>query len=151
MPSQKLIEYLDREGVKYSVVHHSRAITASEIAQATHISGRNLAKTVVVDIDGRLAMAVLPATEQVHPDDLARQVGAKSVRLAKEYEFESRFPDCEIGAMPPLGNLYGLEVFVSSRLTADELIAFNAGTHEEVVQMPYSTFERLVNPVVLKF
>lgn len=151
MPSQKLIDYLNHEGVKYSLVHHSHAVTASEIAQATHISGRNLAKTVVVDIDGRLALAVLPATKQVHPDELAKDVGAKQVRLAKEYEFEDRFPDCEVGAMPPMGNLYGLEVFVSPELTADEMIAFNAGTHEEVVQMPYAVFERLVNPILLKF
>lgn len=151
MPSRKLIDYLDERHVKYSVVRHSRTVTASEIAQATHISGRNLAKTVIVKVDGRLAMAVVPATDQVHTVALAGDLGAREVVLASEDEFKDRFPDCEVGAMPPFGNLYGMDVFVSPHLTQDELIAFNAGTHEEVVQMPYTTFERLVNPIVLPF
>lgn len=151
MPSQKLIDYLDREGVKYSVVQHSRAITAAEIAQATHISGRNLAKTVMVKVNGDLAMAVLPATDQVHTAQLAKDLGTDQVELAEESEFEDRFPDCELGAMPPFGNLYDMQVFVSPHLTEDEMIAFNAGTHDEVVQMSYTVFERLVNPVVLPF
>lgn len=151
MPSRKLIDYLDEQNVKYSVVHHSRAITASEIAQATHISGRNLAKTVIVKVDGRLAMAVVPATDQVHTRELAEDLGTDEVVLAEEDEFKDRFPDCEVGAMPPFGNLYDMDVFVSPHLTQDELIAFNAGTHEEVVQLPYTVFERLVKPIVLKF
>lgn len=151
MASQKLIGYLDEQGVKYSVVSHSRAITASEIAQAAHISGRNLAKTVIVKADGKLAMAVLPATDQVHTGQLAKDLGTGEVTLAGEDEFKDRFPDCEVGAMPPLGNLYDMDVFVSPHLTEDELIAFNAGTHDEVVQMSYTVFERLVNPVVLSF
>lgn len=151
MASQKLIDYLDEQGVKYSVVSHSRAITASEIAQAIHISGHNLAKTVIVKADGKLAMAVLPATDQVHTGQLAKDLGTREVALAGEDEFKDRFPDCEVGAMPPFGNLYDMDVFVSPHLTEDELIAFNAGTHDEVVQMSYTVFERLVNPVVLPF
>lgn len=151
MPSRKLIEYLDEQGVKYSVVRHSPAITASEIAQAAHISGRNLAKTVIVKADGRLAMAVLPSTDQINIEQLAKDLGAAEVRLAEEDEFKDRFPDCEVGAMPPFGNLYHMDVFVSPHLTQDELIAFNAGTHDEIAQMSYTVFERLVNPVVLSF
>lgn len=151
MASRKLIDYLDDQQVKYSVVQHSRAITASEIAQATHISGRNLAKTVIVKVDGRLAMAVLPATDQVHTEQLAKDLGASEVVIAQEPEFKERFPDCELGAMPPFGNLYEMDVFVSPHLTQDELIAFNAGTHDEVIQMPYTVFDRLVRPVVLPF
>ncbi len=146
MPVQKLKDYLDDNGVKYTLVSHSPAFTAQEIAQTAHIPGKWLAKTVMVKIDGKMAMAVLPATCRVDLDLLKEAAGAKTVQLAAEDEFKYRFPGCAVGAMPPFGNLFGMEVFVADILREDEEIAFNAGTHSELIRLPYRDFERLVKP-----
>lgn len=151
MPIQKLVEYLDQQDVKYVVITHSRAFTMQEIAAATHIPGKELAKTVVVDIDGRLALAVLPASQKADLELLREQVRAKEVTLAKEREFQDRFPDCEPGAMPPFGKLYDMDVYVADTLAEDEEIAFNAGSHTELVRMAYRDFERLAQPQVIHF
>jgi Ala-tRNA(Pro) deacylase len=150
MAVQKLREFLDSQKVKYIVVSHSPAYTAQEIAALTHISGKDLAKTVIVKVDGVLAMAVLPASHQVNLDRLKEAANARTVALATEAEFKDRFPDCEIGAMPPFGNLYGMAVFVSDSLTEDEAIAFNAGSHSELIKLPYKEFEKLAGPTVVK-
>lgn len=149
MASRRLIEFLDRENAKYSIVRHSPAVTASEIAEAAHLSGRLLAKTVIVNVNGRLAMAVVPASDRLHPERLAEDLGSNDVKIAPESAFRDRFPDCEPGAMPPFGNLYDMTVFLSPLLAREEMIAFNAGTHHELVQMRYDDFERLVQPVLL--
>jgi Ala-tRNA(Pro) deacylase len=117
-----------------------------EIAESAHVSGQEMAKTVIVDLDGKLAMAVLPATKHVSLERLGRSVGVHQVGIAKEGEFRYGFPDCEVGAMPPFGNLFDMEVFVDPRLAEDEEIAFNAGNHAEVVRMAYKDFERIVHP-----
>lgn len=132
-------------------ISHSVAFTAKEIAALTHLSNKELAKTVIVRIDGTMAMAVLPASYDVDLVALRAAIGAKSVTLAKESEFKDRFPECDIGAMPPFGNLYGMAVYVDESLTKDKDIAFNAGTHEELLQVSYADFARLVNPTVLRF
>ena len=150
MPAKKLKEFLDSEKVKYVTIGHSVAYTAQEIAASAHIPGQELAKTVVVKLDGEMVLAVLPATARVDLELLRKASGAKSAELARENEFAGIFPGCELGAMPPFGNLYGLEVFVAQRLTEDEQIAFNAGTHIELIQLSYADFERLVRPRVLK-
>lgn len=149
MPVQRIKDYLDEQGVRYTLVEHSPAYTSQEVAAEAHVPGRHFAKTVTVNIDGRLAMAVLPATDQVDLERLARSVGAKQVELAGEAEFADRFPDCELGAMPPFGNLFDLEVFVSPHLAEADEIAFNAGTHTEVMRLAYRDFARLVNPAVV--
>lgn len=151
MAVEKLIEYLDRNRVKYSVIKHSRAFTAQEVASSAHIKGKELAKTVIVKVDGRLSMAVLPASYDVDLKSLKKVTGAKTIEIAGEGEFKDMFPGCEVGAMPPFGNLYGLDVYVAPSLTEDEHIAFNAGTHTELIQVSYSDFERLVKPIVLAF
>jgi Ala-tRNA(Pro) deacylase len=151
MPVQMLKEYLDYHLVKYVVITHSPAFTMQEIASATHIPGKELAKTVIVEIDGRMAMAVLPASQKVDLESLRDALGASEVRLAKEREFRDRFPDCEPGAMPPFGNLYDMDVYVADSLTEDEEIAFNAGSHTQLVRMAYRDFERLVQPKVMHF
>ena len=151
MPVKKLKEMLDREGVKYVVISHSPAYTAQEVAASAHIAGKELAKTVMVKIDGKLAMAVLPASYQVDFDRLRQAAGLSKVRLASEQEFKDTFPDCEVGAMPPFGNLYNMEVFVAQKLTENDQIAFNAGTHTELVKMNYADYARLVKPKILKF
>jgi len=151
MPVQKLKQFLDDERVKYACISHSPAYTASEIAQSTHIPGRELAKVVVVTLDGRMAMAVLPANRKVDLNLLREAAGADEARLATEEEFRLRFPDCDTGAMPPFGNLYGMDVFVSEQLADDDHIAFNAGSHTEVMRLAYADFARLVKPKVAKF
>lgn len=151
MPTQKLKTFLDSHRVPYLTIHHSMAFTAQQIAASAHISGKEIAKTVMIKVDGKMAMAVLPASFQVDFDLLKRTTGASKVELADEREFKDRFPECEIGAMPPFGNLYDMDVFVAESLTKQEEIAFNAGSHTELIQMGYKDYERLVKPNILKF
>lgn len=151
MPSKKLKEFLDSQSVKYITITHSTGYTAQEIAQSAHIPGKELAKTVIVIIDGKTAMAVLPANYAIDFDYFQKETGAKKVELASENQFKNMFPDCEIGFMPPFGNLYGMEVYVDKHLAEDKEIAFNAGVHWELFRMSYQDFERLVKPKVLRF
>ena len=151
MPVKKLKEFLNSNQIKYVLISHSPAYTAQEIAASAHIPGKELAKTVVVKIDGKLAMAVLPASCQVDFDLLKGAAGARQVELATEQEFRNKFPGCELGAMPPFGNLYDMEVFAAESLSVDEEIAFNAGSHTELLRLAYHDFQRLVVPRVLKF
>ena len=147
MLAARLKEFLDEKHVKYVTIDHSPAFTAQEVAHSAHIPGKELAKTVIVRIDGEMAMVVTPASEVVHLGELRTALGAEEIVIAKEDEFKDAFPDCETGAMPPFGNLYGMKVFVSPKLREDEQIAFNAGTHKELVRLGYADFERLVHPV----
>jgi len=147
----ELKKYLDNQRVKYVTIRHSPAYTAPEVAASAHVPGQQLAKTVIVKIDGKLAMAVLPASERVVFDLLRHATDARQVELANELEFVEMFPGCERGAMPPLGNLYGMDVFVDQSLVEDEEIAFNACSFTELIKLAYKDFERLVKPKVLKF
>lgn len=151
MPKKKLIEYLDENKIKYVVISHSPAFTAQEIAASAHIRGKELAKTVVIKIDGKMAIAVLPASYNIQFESLKAMLGAETVRLAYEQEFIDKFPDCEIGAMPPFGNLYNMDVFVAESLADTKEIAFNACSHDQLIKMDYSDFEKLVKPARLKF
>jgi Ala-tRNA(Pro) deacylase len=150
MPARQLSEFLDRNDVKYVTIRHSPAYTAHEVAASAHIPGKEMAKTVIVDVDGKMAMAVLPASSRLDLDHLRDAAGARQVAISDERKFQGLFPDCEVGAMPPFGNLYGLDVFVADSLAEDEEIAFNAGSHTEVVRLAYQDFERLVHPKVAK-
>ena len=151
MPAKKLREFLDSRGVKYVSIRHSPAYSAPEVAQSVHVSGRDFAKTVVVCTETGMALVVLPATRRLVLTDLREMLQMPHVRLASEAEFRDLFPDCELGAMPPFGNLYGLPVYVAESLALEEEIAFNAGTHTEVIKMRYEDFEALVKPEVLDF
>jgi Ala-tRNA(Pro) deacylase len=151
MIARKLKEYLDQNQVKYVTITHSPAYTAQEVAASAHVPGRDMAKTVIIHVGDRFAMAVLPANRKVVLHDLIELTGNEDVRFATEAEFASRFPDCEVGAMPPFGNLYGMDVYVAPALAAAERIAFNAGSHTEVIQMAYEDFARLVRPRVVSF
>jgi Ala-tRNA(Pro) deacylase len=146
-----LKEFLDANKIKYISISHSPAFTAQGIAALTHTPGKELAKTVIVNIDDELAMAVLPASHQVNLSLLRQRARAGTIRLATEREFKDKFPDCETGAMPPFGNLFGMKVFVDEILSKDREIAFNAGSHRELIRLAYEDFERLVNPQVLGF
>ena len=151
MPIKKLKECLDMHGIKYELITHPRAYAAQKIAAASHISGKELAKTVMIKVDGKMSMAVLPASYQINFDELKACIGAEKVVLANELEFKDIFPQCEVGAMPPFGNLYGMDVFVAESLAEDEVIAFNAGNHIELIRLSYQDFAELVKPTVLKF
>jgi Ala-tRNA(Pro) deacylase len=151
MPLKKLKQFLDDNNVKYVIISHSRAVTATEIAASAHIPGKDLAKTVMVKIDGKMTMVVLPSSYKIDFDQLKRVTNAVTVELASEEEFQDMFPECEVGAMPPFGNLYNMDVLVSKSLTEDEDIVFNAGSHKELIKLPYNDFAELVKPRILKF
>ncbi len=148
MPSTELKKYLDKQNVKYKTVNHSPAYTAQEVAASAHVAGRDFAKTVIVKIDGNLAMVVQPAQEKVNFDAVKKASSSKEVELATESEFKDRFPGCEIGAMPPFGPLYKMDVYITDAMTKEKEIAFNAGSHSELFRMSYADFKRLVNPKV---
>ena len=149
MSLSKLRAFLDRNRIQYMVISHSVAYTAQGIAARTHTPGKELAKTVIVEIDERLAMAVVPASFRVDLHRLKTALGARSVEVASETQFRDRFPDCETGAMPPFGNLYGMDVFADESLAEDKEIVFNAGSHREIVRMTFSDFRELVKPTMM--
>lgn len=142
--------FLDSFNIRYVTVSHSPAWTAVETAQSAHITAQELAKVVMVKLDDRMAMVVLPASRMLDLQKLEELTGAMDVRLANEREFNDLFPECEHGAMPPFGNLWTIPVYVDETLREDEHIAFNAGSHSELVQMSYADFECLVRPKVMK-
>jgi Ala-tRNA(Pro) deacylase len=151
MPVSKLTKFLDDNGVKYVITRHSIAYTAQQIAESAHISGNEIAKTVIVKLDNTLAMAVLRGTDKVDVDLLRSAAGASKAELALESQFQGVFPGVDVGAMPPFGNLYDMAVYVDEGLTRDRRIAFNAGTHSELIQLDYADFERLVQPTIANF
>lgn len=142
-------DFLTRNQVKFEIVKHSPAFTAQQVAASAHIPGKNLAKTVIIKIDGKLAMVVEPAHMKVNLDALKRQLNAQRVDVATEAEFRSKFPECEVGAMPPFGKLYNMDVFVSDNLSHTDEISFNAGTHAELIKMSYQDFFKLVKPKIV--
>jgi Ala-tRNA(Pro) deacylase len=148
MPINRLKEFLNSQHIKYVVINHSPAYTAQEIAALAHVRGKEMAKTVMVKLDTEMAMAVLPASMKVNIERLQEASGAYQANIAGEKEFKDMFPDCEIGAMPPFGNLYEMEVYASNKLAEDTEIAFNAGSHTELIRMAYKDFERLVKPKI---
>ena len=150
MPSKSLIEYLDGHTVPYVVISHSPAYTAQDIAALAHIPGQELAKTVIVKLDGKLAMAVLPANFQVDLMSLRREAKTRTAGVASEDDFKDRFPECETGAMPPFGNLFGLAVFADKNLEKDTEIVFNAGNHRELIRMAWMDFKRLAEPTMIR-
>jgi Ala-tRNA(Pro) deacylase len=148
MQTKALKDLLDSHKIKYNCITHAPSYTAQEIAAAARISGKQMAKTVIVKIGKSLAMVVLPANEHVNFSVLRKMTGEKDIDLARESDFKTQFPECEVGAMPPFGNLYGMPVYVSSHLGHDKIV-FNSGTHSELLQMTYQDFERLVKPLVI--
>jgi Ala-tRNA(Pro) deacylase len=149
--SKRLKDYLEKNRVPYELGYHTMVYTAQEIAAAQHVPGKEMAKVVMVKADGKMVMLVLPASYQVDIKKLKAVLQCKKVGMAKEKDFEELFPDCEIGAMPPFGNLYNLEVWVDKVLTEDPSIVFQAGSHVETLKIKYSDYARLVNPKVGDF
>lgn len=151
MISNTLKRFLDSRAIKYLCIQHSPAFTAQEIASSAHVSGKDFAKTVIVKIENELAMVVLPADRKIVLSDLRMLLDCPHLNLTTEAEFRDRFPDCEPGAMPPFGNLYGMRTFVSLDLAVEPEIAFNAGSHTEVIKLAYFDYAELVQPEVLDF
>jgi Ala-tRNA(Pro) deacylase len=150
MPSSRVKEFLDGNAIKYVCIAHSPAYTARDIATSAHVSVRELAKTVIVFLDDKLAMAVVPASARVNLARLKEIAGATAINVATEREFRQIFPDCETGAMPPFGNLYSIPVYLDESLYRDEL-TFNAGSHRELIQMKFDDFVRLAQPIPGRF
>jgi Ala-tRNA(Pro) deacylase len=151
MKGEKLKEYLDRNHVDYQVIHHPLAYTSTKTAYAAHVPGFEMAKPVIVKIDGKLVMVVMNANQRVNLALLKALYLTDDVELASESEFVRKFADCEMGAMPPFGNLYGMDEIISEDLTEDNEIVFNAGTHTDLIKMKYRDFENLVHPRVVNF
>lgn len=149
MAVKKLRDYLDQNHIKYMILLHSPAFTAQEIAASAHVSGRKLAKTVIVKLKKGLAMIVLPAKDHVNFAELRSITGDETVDLAVESEFKDRFPGCEVGAMPPFGSLYGMPVFITGNLASERILIFNAGSHSELMQVAMKDFEQLEHPKLL--
>ncbi|MGB9628151.1 MAG: aminoacyl-tRNA deacylase [Thermodesulfobacteriota bacterium] len=148
---KRLKEYLEKNGVLYEVGYHVRVYTAQEIAAAQHVPGKEMAKVVMVRADEKVVMLVLPASYRVDIKKLKGVLNCKKVEILKEEEFQDLFPDCEIGAMPPFGNLYHLDVWVDRVLEENDSIVFQAGTHVETLRIKYRDYVKLVNPKVGDF
>lgn len=147
---QRLKDFLDTRKIKYMVIQHSPAYTSLEIAAMAKIPGKEIAKTVIVTADGKKMMVVVPASHMVDFISLRAFLNVEQVELAGEQQFKDLFPDCEVGAMPPFGNLFDLEVIVADSLAEDEMIAFNAGTHKELIRLSFRDFAELVKPKITK-
>jgi Ala-tRNA(Pro) deacylase len=151
MPIRSLDRFLNENHVRYTCYNHRPTFTAQETAEVMHVSGHELVKTVLLNVDGRMVMAVLPACELIDFELFKAQVGAKHVSLATEQEIVNLAPLCDRGSLPPIGNLYGIEVIVASTVAADEVICFSGGTHTEDIRMSYDDWECLVQPRVMSF
>ena len=149
--TQRLKDFLDSKQVHYDVLGHQVAYTAPELAHALHVPGKELAKVVVTKVGKQFVMTVLPSTWNVDLTSLTRVFGTKEVRLATEEELRGLFPDCDVGAMSPFGNLYGLGTYVDQTLTEDEQIVFQGGTHCDAVRMRYQDFAELAHATVAEF
>lgn len=145
----RLEQYLRENGIRYVLEHHPLAYTARGVAASEHVTARRIAKTVMLLVDGRLAMVIVPGSEDVYIPALSEALGATHVRLAQEIEFAPAFPDCEIGAMPPFGNLYGVPVYVDASLAKYETIRFEAGTYTDTICIRYADFDYLVRPTTV--
>ncbi len=146
MAINRITEFLDGSKARYVLLIHSPAFSAQEVAESVHLPGRFIAKTVIIKVDGRLAMAVVPATTDLNLRALRDQLGARHVELADETDFANRFRGCQLGAAPPFGRLFGIDTYVDEELAREESIVFNAGTHSHAISMAFNEYQRLAQP-----
>ncbi|WP_347252246.1 YbaK/EbsC family protein [Legionella sp.] len=151
MLSTSIKSYLDNHNISYKTVSHPRAYTALQCAQAAHIKGGNFAKSVVVKLDGKFVLVEIPAHLRLDLDEFKKETRAKDAEIAHEYEFQDKFSDCEIGAIPLLGELYGMDVYLADSLAHQEWLAFNAGNHNELLKINSKDFLALVHPKTLSY
>ena len=147
--AKRVKDYLEQTHVPYSHCTHRLAYTAQEVAAVQHVPGKEMAKTIVLKADSEFVMVVLPAVMKINMKVLRDELPFTHVELATESEFAELFPDSELGAMAPFGNLYGLPVYVDRSLAEDAEIVFNAGTHVDTIRIKYADFSRLVKPVIV--
>jgi Ala-tRNA(Pro) deacylase len=148
---ERLEQYLRENDVPFEVMTHPQRYTMQEVAAALHVSGKQVAKVVMVKADGEMVMLVLPAPYRLHFAKVRTMLGVKKVKLAKEGEFDGLFPDCAPGAMPPFGNLYDVPVHVDQTLTEQQSVVFRIGTHQETMRIAYADLARLAQPTVGEF
>ena len=146
-----LQSYLDEQGINYHLSHHATAYTAQDLAAIEHVSGRKVIKPVIVQADGQFVMCALPACYRVDLHELARQLQVQVIKLAEESKLRELFPDCELGAEPPIGRLYGMPTFMDESLVADDRVMFQAGTHRDAVTMTLAEYRRLAQPEMAHF
>lgn len=147
----KVLEFLDNASVKYEVSQHRPTFTAQQMAAEEHVPGMQVAKPVVIKADDQFYLCVLPACCKIDLDALKSQLGASQLDLADETEMVVLFPDCEVGAEPPLGRLYGLTTLMDKTLETDDFIVFQAGTHANAVKMEMAEYKKLISPRLLSF
>ncbi len=148
---ERIKALLDKEKIPYRLVSHPEAYSALRVAESIHVPGREVAKVVIVRATAEYGMVVLPAHRDLDLARLAHAIGAENVSLVEEQELKEIFPDCEVGAMPPFGNLYELPVYVDQSLAEEPVIFFPAGSHHEVIEMRYEDFDRIVHPIMGQF
>ena len=148
--SMRIKNHLDERKIPYVSLTHPQTYTAQGTASTMHIPGQEVAKTVVVKAGSQYCLAALPASRRLSLEKLGNILGSPA-QLATESEFSSLFPDCDLGAMPPLGEIYNLPVYVDESLAADREIVFNAGTHQDVIRMKFTDFARMAQPMVCSF
>lgn len=146
--ADKLNRILKEKGAHYEVIPHAEAFTAPETAEAEHISGKKVAKVVMLKADGRNVMAVIPANTTLDENKVKKILASSELRLASEHEFQDLFYGCETGAMPPFGHLYGIPLYVDRALAEKDDIVFNGGTHRAAVRMPFQEYQKLAKPRV---
>ena len=146
-----LQSYLDEMGVRYRLSYHATAYTAQDLAMVEHVPGRKVIKPVVVRADGEFVMCALPASHRVDLDELRKQLDARDVSLAEEQKLSELFPDCELGAEPPVGRLYGMTTLMDESLVKDDRVTFQAGTHNNAVTMTMAEYRRLAQPEMAHF
>ena len=144
---KRVIDCLEQNKIRYEVLKHTEAVTAQRIAQAEHVKGRHHAKVVMVKAGAQHVMAVVPADHQIDLEKASNAMG-QPASLDREADFKTLFPDCATGAMPPLGNLYGVQTFVDKRLAEQDYIVFEAGTHSDAIKLSYRDYEKIAQPRV---
>lgn len=150
MPTKKIHDYLKQNKVAYTTISHPVAYAAREISHLCHIPESQLAKTVVVYAGKKIVMVVLPASDSIDFYRLKKELNENDVTLTSEQEFSKLFPDCEVGAMPPFGELYDMRVYVDQNLAKNQQITFNAGTHDELIKIAFGDFVSLVHPEMIQ-
>jgi Ala-tRNA(Pro) deacylase len=145
---ERLEDYLRKEGVPFQTHSHAPAYTAQEMAEVEKVPGLTVAKVVMVEADGQLAMTVIPAPYRLDTKKVKAVIGADNVRLAHEDEFSPAFAGMEVGAMPPFGDFGNVPTYVDKSLAEDEYIVFQAATHTDTIQMKYADYERIAQPIV---
>lgn len=146
MKERLIIHALKQNHIPYELVIHSQTFSSMKTAQATHTKGIEFAKPIMINVDGEMVMAVLPANYTLDLKKIKESMGAKNVYLATEAEFSPIFSDSVIGAMPAMGNLYGLNVIMDKDMMDDTNIAFNACNHQEIIKMKFSDYKKMVHP-----